>query len=202
MTKIPWKSDFLGLKSRSGFSPRFSIFVGFKPQAGLKVLTVKETRKMKICSDSRPVWTCNNLTICVISVIFCVNPIEITTKPDSPEAGGYRARQRRMLLGCFVYYAQWLKSHQIFRKNKNISSIQDFWGFLTKKYIVFCMNRLVEYFFYCFTLLEINDTYTHLNLKKFFTLGIIHKWCPIYLSHFWPPLPPLIRFLPYKIQFF
>ena len=75
-------------------------------------------------SDSRPVWTCNNLTICVISVIFCVNPIEITTKPDSPEAGGYRARQRRTLSGCFVYYAQWLKSHQIFRENKNISSIK------------------------------------------------------------------------------
>ena len=23
----------------------------------------------------------------------------------------------------------------------------------------------------------------------FFTFGIIHKWCPIFLSHFWPPSP-------------
>ena len=33
-------------------------------------------------------------------------------------------------------------------------------------------------------------------------LGIIHKWCPIFLSNFWPPFRPLIRFLPSKIQFF
>ena len=35
-----------------------------------------------------------------------------------------------------------------------------------------------------------------------FLLGIVHKWCPIFLSHFWPPLPPLIQFLPYTIWFF
>ena len=28
----------------------------------------------------------------------------------------------------------------------------------------------------------------------------MHKWCPIFLSHFWKPLPPLIRFLPSIIQ--
>ena len=109
--------------SKVRFFPRFSIFVGFKPQAP-SPQGVKETRKMKIAICSRPVWTCNNLTICVISVIICVNPIKITTKQDSPEAGGYRARQGRALPGCFVYYAQWLKSHQVFQENKNISWIE------------------------------------------------------------------------------
>ena len=32
--------------------------------------------------------------------------------------------------------------------------------------------------------------------------GILHKWYPIFLSNFWPPLPPLIRFLPSIIRFF
>ena len=39
-----------------------------------------------------------------------------------------------------------------------------------------------------------------LATPNFSTFGIIHKWCPIFLSHFWPP--PSIQFLPSIIRFF
>ena len=47
-----------------------------------------------------------------------------------------------------------------------------------------------------------NLFYTIVPLSALSNWEIIHKWCPIFLSHFWPPLPPLIRFLPSIIQFF